>query len=238
MVGPGFGFCKSHVHKCGRHVPSQPGAAGWFGIIFQILMHGVDLSNRVCFSVGWLLVVRFGWLMVATSLLPPIVVVGHPHASRWLSCWSSLLCGGGWIPFILEQQDSFICPAGCCGRHVGSSWFGWFTWWSSGGHQAPHAILGIRPSSNCAGGSHGMQVQHICHPSCGRCCGSGWSTCLFVLVQGHHPCGPCVMSGAGCVVMCGVVEGVAGVSSRVCVCVPVKPTRGYYVTTRGCATTT
>ena len=26
--------------------------------------------------------------------------------------------------------------------------------------------------------------------------------------------------------------------SRVCVCVPVKPTRGYYVTTRGCATTT
>ena len=31
---------------------------------------------------------------------------------------------------------------------------------------------------------------------------------------------------------------VRSVQSRVCVCVPVKPTRNHYVVTRGCATTT
>ena len=32
------------------------------------------------------------------------------------------------------------------------------------------------------------------------------------------------------------VDGVGMAGSHVCVCAPVKPTRGYYVTTRGCAT--
>lgn len=47
--------------------------------------------------------------------------------------------------------------------------------------------------------------------------------------SGHHS------HGWEVVISHHVVEvGMAG--SHVCVCAPVKPTRGYYVTTRGCAT--
>ena len=68
------------------------------------------------------------------------------------------------------------------------------------------------------------------------------------LVRLHWWLGPghaCAKDGRLCGACCRVIIHLAGgrewlgvVSSRVCVCVPVKPTRGYYVTTRGCATTT
>ena len=52
-----------------------------------------------------------------------------------------------------------------CGSICFKDWLsGWFTWWSSGGHQAPHAILGIRPaliSSRLHLGAHVLvEVSH------------------------------------------------------------------------------
>ena len=136
---------------------------------------------------------------------------------------------------------------------LGWSWSGWFV--CSGllvAEHTPHAILGIRPSLiSWLGYSHGLAGRF----TWSWCCLVDWSwlvwSCvcwlssrstiitmdpvhLLVDCLALHSSGWCgreVLSPGPCEWQVCVQQ----CPPRVCVCVPVKPTRGYYVTTRGCA---